>query len=97
MKAEIKLEAVPEGSKVKLRDHLMQVWKTLKRKPVELEEQPEFPEELRYIYNWYLEMRSADHLSYNEIECWGRLTSQTLLAWEVDLVRTMDRLYWSMQ
>lgn len=33
-------------------------------------------------------------LTFTEIENWGKLTHQTLLAWEVDLVRTLDRLYW---
>jgi hypothetical protein len=70
------------------------VWKTLGRKPKELDEQPDFPEEFRYIWDWYLEMRSGDPLTFTEIKSWSELTHQTLLAWEVDLVRTLDRLYW---
>lgn len=72
----------------------MQVWKSLGRKPKELAEQPDFPEELRYIWEWYLEMRSGEPLTFTEIKSWAELTQQTLLAWEVDLVRTLDKLYW---
>ena len=71
-----------------------QVWKTLGRKPKELAEQPEFPEELRYIWEWYLEMRGREPLTFSEMQSWATLTHQKPLAWEVDLVRTLDRLYW---
>lgn len=72
----------------------MQVWKALGRKPKELADQPDFPEELRYIWDWYLEMRSGEPLTFTEIKSWAELTQQTLLAWEVDLVRMLDKLYW---
>lgn len=74
----------------------MQVWKTLGRKPKELEEQPDFPEELRYIWEWYLEIRTGDPLTFTEIKSWAELTHQPLLVWEVDLLRTLDRIYWRM-
>ena len=34
-------------------------------------------------------------LTFTEIANWSKLTQQNLLAWEVDLLRTLDRLYWS--
>ncbi len=73
----------------------MQVWKTTGVKPKQLVEQPPFPEELRYIWNWYLEMRTGEWLTFTEIKSWADLTSQSIKAWEVDLIRTLDRLYWS--
>jgi hypothetical protein len=74
---------------------LIQVWKTLGRKPKELEDQPELPEELQYLWEWFLELRSGEGmLTFTEIRSWSELTKQPLLAWEVDLLRALDRIYW---
>jgi len=70
------------------------VWKTLGKKPKALAEQPDFPEELRYIWEWFLEVKGGEPLNFTEMKSWSDLTQQTLLAWEVDLIKTLDRLYW---
>jgi hypothetical protein len=73
---------------------LIQVEKTTGKKP-DLLVQPEFSKELGYIWGWYLDMRSGEVLTFTEIKNWSELTQQKLLAWEVDLIRTIDRVYWS--
>lgn len=85
---------MPKGSKVSLREHLKQVEKTLKRKPKQLAEAPPPPEGITYLWEWYLEMRTGEPLTFSEIRNWSDLTKQELKAWEVDVIRTLDRLYW---
>jgi hypothetical protein len=57
-------------------------------------EQPVFPEELRYIWEWYLELKGDNTLSFQEIQSWAELTQQVPEAWEVELLKSLDRLYW---
>lgn len=71
----------------------MVVWRTLGEKPSELD-QPEFPEELRYIWEWYLDLRTGESLTFTEISNWARLMRISVLSWEVDLLKTLDRVYW---
>jgi hypothetical protein len=53
------------------------------------------PEELQYLWEWYLELRNVEGaLTFTEIRNWTELTKQPLLAWEVDLLRAIDRIYW---
>lgn len=86
-----------KGSKISLRNHLKQVEKTLKRKPAQLADQPDFPKELSYIFDWFLELKSSDRITYTEIRNWSELTYQFPLAWEVDVLKGLDRVYWKVQ
>lgn len=94
MEANCKLEKIPEGSKVTLRDHLEQVYKQTGRKPKQLQEIPEFPNEVAYIFNWYMEVRGLERLTYNELKCWTDLTNTRLLPYEVEVIIKLDRIYW---
>lgn len=77
-----------------MRVHLEQVEKTTGRRPKKLLDQPDCPQELNYIWEWYLEMRSGELLNFTEIKSWSELTNQQLLSWEVDILRTLDRIFW---
>lgn len=74
---------------------MQQVWKTTGVKPKELSEQPDLPEELRYLWEWYLELRSSQLLTFSEIHFWSELTQKRLRGWEVELLRILDRIYWN--
>lgn len=73
---------------------MVQVWKTLGKKPKQLEEQPEFPEDLRYLWEWYGEVKGPEVFSFVELKAWSELTLQKPKAWEVDVMKTLDRVYW---
>lgn len=77
-----------------LRDHLEQVYKTTGVKPAQLKAQPPFPEKLRYVYHWYLDVRGSEGVTWTELRNWSEMTHQKPLAWEVDLLRTLDRVFW---
>lgn len=84
----------PKGSNVTLRDHLQQVYKQTGVKPAQLAEQPEKPEELEYLYNWFLELVDySAPLTYQEIESWSRLTCVDLKAWETQVLKNLERIY----
>jgi len=51
------------------------------------------PEELGYIWAWFLELRTAEPLAYSEIASWAALTRTNVLPWEVRLLRSLDRLF----
>lgn len=72
----------------------MQVWKTLGRKPKQLAEAPALPEELSYVWEWYLEVRGSEPLTYTELRNWSLLTKKVLLGWEAELIRSLDRIFW---
>lgn len=74
---------------------MQQVWKTTGVQPKELADQPELPEELRYLWEWFWELRSNQILTFTEIHFWSQLTQKRLRGWEVELLRTLDRIYWN--
>ncbi|MGI0119685.1 phage tail assembly chaperone [Zooshikella sp. RANM57] len=92
---EIKLHRCPVGSDTPLKKQLLQVYKTTGKKPKELTEQPECPRELEYILQWWLEVRGSEPLTFTELQNWSQLTHKNLRAWEVDLIRSLDRIYWN--
>lgn len=94
MEAEVELELPPKGSKVRLRNHLEQVYKQTGVKPLKLREQPDKPDELEYIVDWYLEVKTHEALTYTELASWSAITQVGLLPWEVDVIKTLDRIYW---
>ncbi len=52
------------------------------------------PEELSYLWSWYLEVRTNAPLTYAEIAHWNRLTRKRVKPWEVELIRSIDRINW---
>ena len=73
----------------------MQVYKTTGKKPQQLAEQTERPEELEYILTWYSELRTDVQLTFTEIKNWCDLSGVKLIGWELDLLKALDRIYWS--
>lgn len=73
----------------------MQVWKSRGKKPKQLEEIPDLPEELSYIWDWFREVFSANGLTYTELYHWSSLTGRNLHGWEAQLIMSLDRIYWS--
>lgn len=88
---------MPKGSKQTLRASLQQVWKTLGRKPKQLAEAPEMPEELAYVWEWYREVFSGQPLTFSELHHWSVMTGKRLLGWEAELIRSIDRIFWKVQ
>lgn len=73
----------------------MQVWKTLKRKPPQLEEGPELPEELTYLWQWFRDLFSSSKaLDHVEIQAWSQLNGIQLAYWELQVLRALDRKFW---
>ena len=75
----------------------MQVWKTIGRKPKQLEEVPPCPEELNYIWLWFREVCSGERLTYQELHYWMKVTGLPVKAWEIDIIRSLDRIYWGVR
>ena len=75
----------------------MQVWKTLKRKPPQLENAPELREELRYLWERFREVFAGEPLTYTELQSWARMTGKRLLGWEAELIKSLDRIFWKVQ
>ncbi|WP_442478204.1 phage tail assembly chaperone [Vibrio quintilis] len=70
----------------------MQVWKTTGKKPQALAEHPEVPDELKYLWEWFQELHSGEALSFSEIHSWALMTRRCLRGWEVDVLRSLDRI-----
>lgn len=64
-----------------------------RRKPKGLDT-PEPPRELVYVWEWYNELWSPNPLTYTEIQAWAQVTRTRVTGWEVDLLRSIDRVYW---
>ena len=94
MIAELDLVQVPAGSTTSLKNHLTQVWKQTGKKPQQLESQPDFPDELGYIWNHYLSVRGASQLTWLELNSWVSLTQPDLRGWEAELIKKLDGLFW---
>jgi hypothetical protein len=73
----------------------MQVYKSTGKMPKQLAEQTERPEELEYILAWYSELRTDAQLTFTEMKNWCDLTKIDLLGWEIDILKALDRIYWS--
>lgn len=80
-----------------MRESLIQVWKTTKRKPSFLAEAPPMPEELQYIWDLHREVFTGEPLTYGELESWSNMTGKSLQGWEAELIRSIDRIFWKVQ
>jgi hypothetical protein len=65
--------------------------------PPELAKAEKCPESLAYIWLWFCEMFNGEHLPYTEIQAWSNLTKRSLSAFEVDLLRSLERSYWKVK
>lgn len=56
-------------------------------------EGPEFPEIVRHVWDWFLELNSArgeGGISYSEIKAWLELTGRSITPFEVQLIKKID-------
>lgn len=61
----------------------------------------EFHYALRYIWEWFIDLSAGRGysevgplpLTYTEIKAWSDLTSQKTNAWEIDILKQIDRVY----
>lgn len=81
------------GSRASKRDHLNKVWKQTKRKPAELENVPELPKELEYLWRWYKQLQSRIPLTWQEIESWSKLTAWVPTPAESETLKHLDAMY----
>lgn len=72
----------------------MQVYKTTGVKPQLLLNRPEFPDELFYIWKWHCEMGNPQQVSNIELKAWSDLMKIELEVWEVEVLRSLDKIYW---
>lgn len=54
---------------------------------------PPCPKELEHVWQWYREMCTGEPLSFLEIRSYADLMGITFEAWEVDLLKSIDRCY----
>ena len=92
--------SIPDKDGVTERQHLQEVEKQSGRTPLALQG-PEFPELLEYVWAAFLLLNQTRGqgfngplpISYQEIECWMRMTQNTLLPWEIEAIKRLDSVY----
>ena len=91
-------EGKPQGS---LRDQLNSVYRQTGVLPIELVEEPQIPECLDYVWQWFIELNrtrssngfSMNPISYSEIDSWARVTGTPINPFEVQLIKDLDTLF----
>jgi hypothetical protein len=86
-----------KGSLTSKKENLLAVWKQTKRKPKELEEQPPLPPLMAHFWGWYMELHNGEKLRFSEIESWGRLTGRDVTPQEVEILKTLNSVYLTVQ
>ncbi|QJI53357.1 hypothetical protein vBAcoSR7M_35 [Alteromonas phage vB_AcoS-R7M] len=73
-----------------------QVEKTLGRKPAQLQELYDAEvEELQYLWSYYIDILSScsdGKLNYTELKAWSEVTGICAEPWEIDVIRTLNRI-----
>jgi len=62
--------------------------------PQMLKDQPKLDPDWRYLVDWYVEVRGSEQLTFTEIKNWSELACVNLAHWEVNIIKTLDRIYW---
>lgn len=75
---------------------MLQVQKTTGVKPEQLNV-PEPPQELLYLYDWFLELYSGHPLTFSELLSWTQMMRITVEPWEIDAIRSLERILRSVQ
>lgn len=69
----------------------------MRRKPKQLEDAPELPQELEYVWEWFREVFTGQPLTFSELHHWSSLTGKSLAGWEAELIKSLDRIFWKVQ
>jgi hypothetical protein len=64
------------------------------RTPLQLQA-PEFPTELEYLWDYFLELSSTrpQPITYQEIAAWRDLTDNPITSLDVEVIKRLDRIY----
>ena len=89
--SEIALLRHPQGSDRSTKEHLIAIWQATGEQPEELANQPECPDEIRYLWDWFWQV--AANFSFTELSHWSQLTRRNLRAWEVDVLFELSRVW----
>lgn len=89
-----------QDDKQTLRYHLEQVYRMTGEMPDRLKP-VDCPDWLIYIWHDFLELNQsrgsngfvANPISYQEIDCWNRLTGKAVTQFEVDTIKMIDSIY----
>lgn len=65
--------------------------------PEQLANAPKCPEGLFYVWGWFCEMFTGEKLTFSEIQAWSNLTRRALSVYEVDLIKSIERVYWELK
>lgn len=57
-------------------------------------EHGECPESFIYLWQWYIEVKGSEKLTYTELKNWSELTCVNVEPFEVEILKTLDRIYW---
>lgn len=75
---------------------MLQVQKTTGKKPKALEV-PDPPQELMYLWEWFLQLFSGQPLTFSELHAWMQVTRTRVEPWEVEAIRSLERVLRSVQ
>lgn len=84
------------------RKHLRQVEKTKGETPKELLDEPEVPEAVKHIWQWWWElhhergstgMGSPAPITSEKLVAWSQLTGEALTPWEVRAIKSLDHTF----
>lgn len=80
-----------EGATITRREH----FEGLAKQGVEVPELqgPQLPEELKYLYEWFIELWSGQMITWTELKAWGEIKGVLPAPWEADLLRKMARIW----
>lgn len=96
-RAEIDLnKPCAKGSKVSKRDHFAHIEEQLGRPakdaPIPIKRIDDGA--LDYLLDIYRDLAGFEPLTFTEIHCWSQLTGVKLKAWELDVIKALDRIRW---
>lgn len=49
------------------------------------------------MWDWHQQVFTGEPLSFTEMKAWATMTGKQLLVWEAQLLKSIDRIYWSVQ
>ena len=95
----------PQEDGVPLRDHLESLWRQTGKKPRLLEDAPELPDTISYLWQYFLDLHSErpnngfspGRLTATVIKDWCEVFMVHLEYWEIKAIREVDSLWISMQ
>jgi hypothetical protein len=62
--------------------------------PQQLNDAPEPPEDILYVWEWWKDIFTGERLMWAEINSWSQLTGIRPSGVELELIRALDAIYW---